>query len=188
MAIRVALHHKTTYHYDRLVTLSPQIVRLRPAPHSRTPIHSYSLKIQPAEHFINWQQDPHSNYLARLVFPKLTRIFSFEVDLIVDMTAFNALDFFLDDENEHYPFVYEPALKKELAGFLETLPVGPHLKKFLATVDLTRRRTIPFLSDLNISLQRMIGYVIRMEPGVQTCEETLEKRKGSCRDSAWLLV
>ena len=55
MAIHVALSHVTHYKYDRLVALGPQIVRLRPAPHCRTPILSYSLKIEPADHFINWQ-------------------------------------------------------------------------------------------------------------------------------------
>src|SRR5579863_6081392 len=65
MSIRVALNHKTLYRYTRPVWLSPHVVRLRPAPHCRMPIPSYSLKVTPADHFINWQQDPYSNHLAR---------------------------------------------------------------------------------------------------------------------------
>src|SRR6516225_12388928 len=87
MSIRVTLNHKTEYAYDRLVSLQPHIVRLRPAPHCRTPILSYSLTVEPEGHFLNWQQDSYSNYLARLVFPELASSFSVEVDLVAELTA-----------------------------------------------------------------------------------------------------
>src|ERR1039458_7455793 len=141
MPIRVALHHKTVYKYDRLVSLSPQVIRLRPAPHCRTPIPAYSLKIQPAGHFINWQQDPQSNYLARVVFPERVRNFSVEVDLIAAMTVINPFDFFLDPSAEQCPFAYDPDLARELAPFLEADPVEPAFAKFLATIDRKPKRT-----------------------------------------------
>jgi len=188
MGIRIALNHKTDYEYDRLVTLSPQIVRLRPAPHSRTPVTSYSLRIEPKDHFINWQQDPNGNFLARLVFPNATRKFSLEVSLIADMTVINPFDFFLEPYAEKYPFRYESLEERELKPFLEPLPPGPLLEKFLASIN---RREVPiadFLVSLNQGLQHQIRYMIRMEPGIQTPEETLELGCGSCRDTAWLLV
>jgi uncharacterized protein (DUF2126 family) len=188
MSIRVALHHQTIYRYDRLVTLTPQIIRLRPAPHCRTPVESYSLKIEPAEHFINWQQDPFSNYMARVVFPNRTRIFSIEVDIVAEMTVVNPFDFFLEPAAENLPFAYEPWLARDLRPFLETETPGPRLAQWLSAVDRTKRQTVNFLVDLNQRLQRETGYLIRMEPGVQTPEQTLETRSGSCRDSAWLLV
>src|SRR5438046_1539741 len=168
MGIRVGLNHKTVYNYDRLVALSPQIVRLRPAPHSRTPVASYSLRIQPQKHFINWQQDPQSNFLARLVFPELTRSFSLEVDLVVDMSVINPFDCFLEPAAEHYPFCYEPWEQRELRPFLETVPAGPRLQEFLATVSRERKQIVDFLVGLNSRLQQEIRYLIRMEPGVQT--------------------
>jgi uncharacterized protein (DUF2126 family)/transglutaminase-like putative cysteine protease len=188
MAIQVALTHKTEYRYDRLVNLGPQIVRLRPAPHCRTPILSYALKIQPKNHFLNWQQDPQSNYLARLVFPEPTREFTVEVDLVAEMAIINPFDFFLEQSAEQYPFAYDPALARELRPYLETEPVGPLVGKFLERVDRTPQRSIDFLVALNRQVQEHVGYVIRLEPGIQTCEETLSLRTGSCRDSAWLLV
>jgi transglutaminase-like putative cysteine protease len=95
MSIHVALRHVTEYRYDRLVTLSPQQVRLRPAPHCRTRILSYSQRVTPATHFINWQQDPQGNYVARLTFPDQVREFRVEVDLVAEMAVYNPFDFFL---------------------------------------------------------------------------------------------
>ena len=188
MAIHVALNHRTTYHYDRLVVLAPQAIRLRPAPHCRTPILSYSLTILPSDHFLNWQQDPQSNYLARAVFHEPTREFAVAVDLVADMTVINPFDFFLEPAAEHYPLGYEPWLTQELAPYLDAHAAGPRLHTWLASVDHTRVRTIDFLVQLNQRLHSDIAYIIRLEPGVQSCEETLTLRQGSCRDSAWLLV
>ncbi|HTJ64666.1 MAG TPA: transglutaminase family protein, partial [Alphaproteobacteria bacterium] len=188
MAIQVALNHKTSYRYDRLVSLGPQIVRLRPAPHCRTPILSYSLKITPKKHFLNWQQDPQSNYLARLVFPEPAREFVVEVDLIAEMAVINPFDFFLEKAAETFPFSYEPAIERDLRPYLETEEPGPQLAKFLAGIDRSETPTIDFLIALNRHVQEFVGYVIRMEPGIQSCEQTLDLRTGSCRDSAWLLV
>ena len=188
MSIRVALHHKTVYFYDRLVTLSPQTVRLRPAPHSRTPITSYSLTIEPKDHFINWQQDPQGNFLARLAFPNATRQFSLTVDLVAEMTVINPFDFFLEPYAEIFPFQYEPQLMDELKPFLDTPPAGAQLQALLNSIDRSPKHIITFLVGLNQRLQNDIRYVIRMEPGVQTSEETLGGLSGSCRDSSWLLV
>ena len=188
MTISVALNHKTQYRYDRQVSLGPQVVRLRPAPHCRTPILSYSLKVRPENHFINWQQDPQSNYLARLVFPEPTAELLVEVDLVAEMGVFNPFDFFLEPSAEQYPFSYDVALARELRPYLEITPAGPQLTEFLARVPRARVRTIDFLVGLNQRVKDDVGYVIRMEPGVQTCDETLSLRTGSCRDSAWLLV
>ncbi|MBA3700304.1 MAG: transglutaminase family protein [Planctomycetes bacterium] len=188
MALRVALHHQTKYRYDRLVNLGPQVIRLRPAPHCRTPIHSYSLTIEPQPHFINWQQDPQGNFQARVVFPEKVTEFAITVDLVAEMTVINPFAFFLEPEAMEFPFAYDEALKKELRPYLECLPVTPALKTYLAAIKRTSTKTNDFLVDLNRQLALDIRYMIRMEPGVQTPEETLTKCSGSCRDSAWLLV
>jgi len=188
MSIHVALHHVTHYRYDRPVTLSPQVVRLRPAPHCRTPILSYSLKVEPEGHFVNWQQDPFSNYLARLVFPEKTTEFKVTVDLVAEMAVYNPFDFFLEPGAENFPFAYDESLKQELAPYLVPEPATPALQAFLDTIDLKEVRTIDFLVGLNQRLQNEIRYTIRLEPGVQTPEQTLTLASGSCRDSGWLLV
>jgi uncharacterized protein (DUF2126 family) len=188
MAIHVALSHITHYRYDRLVKLGPQVVRLRPAPHSRTKVLSYSQKIEPAGHFINWQQDPFANYQARLVFPEPTTEFKVTIDLVVEMAVHNPFDFFLEPRAEEFPFSYDASQQQELAPYLATAPLTDELKAYLARVDMKKRRTIDFLVDVNQMLQRDISYTIRMEPGVQTPEETLKLKSGSCRDTGWLLV
>ncbi|MYM64246.1 DUF2126 domain-containing protein [Pseudomaricurvus sp. HS19] len=188
MTIRVALNHNTYYKFDRLVNLSPHTIRLRPAPHSRTPIHSYSLKVSPADHFINWQQDAFGNFLARIVFPEKTDHLSIEVEVQADMTVINPFDFFLEEYAENFPFTYPKQMKKELLPYLETAEHGPLFNKLKDSIDLSERRTIDFLVAVNQTLEKMIDYTIRMEPGVQKPEETLELALGSCRDSAWLLV
>jgi uncharacterized protein (DUF2126 family) len=188
VSIHVALKHVTRYRYDRPVSLAPQIVRLRPAPHCRTPILSYSLRIEPEQHFINWQQDPFANYLARLVFPEKTREFTVTVDLVAEMAVYNPFDFFLEPQAQKIPFDYEPGQRAELAPYLAADEPGPLLKKYLAAIDRKPRTTIDFLVDINQRLQRDISYLIRMEPGVQTPEVTLGNASGSCRDSGWLLV
>ncbi len=188
MPIRVALNHKTKYRFAKPVWLSPHVLRLRPAPHCRTPVLSYSLKVTPKDHFINWQQDPYSNRLARLVFPKKTRELDIEVDLVAEMTVINPFDFFLEPDAEKYPFKYDEILSRELAPYLAFDPPGPKLAQVVQEVRKSNLRTIDFLVELNSGLQKRIKYLIRMEPGVQTPEETLTKLSGSCRDTAWLLV
>ncbi|MBI4621777.1 MAG: transglutaminase family protein [Verrucomicrobia bacterium] len=218
MAIHVALHHRTHYQYDRPVALGPQIVRLRPAPHARTRILSYSLRILPEKHFINWQQDSQSNFLARLVFNESACEFLVEVDLVAEMAVLNPFDFFLEPAAEKFPFAYDPALDHELAPFFLKAPATPRFAAYLEKLRrelsigssrgnealtetkrevrlLTsapaekddRPRTNDFLVELNRRVWKDIKYLIRLEPGVQSPEETLTRRSGSCRDSAWLL-
>jgi uncharacterized protein (DUF2126 family) len=188
MTIRIAIRHQTEYRYDRLVSLGPHIFRLRPAPHCRTPIEAYTLKVEPDTHFINWQQDPFGNFLARLVFPKKTRKLAVDVELVARMTVINPFDFFLEGYAQHFPFTYPEQLKKDLGPYLQVAEQGPRLKTWVSGVDLTRRETNDFLVGLNRRLWKAVNYTVRLEPGVQTCEETLVRGTGSCRDSAWLLV
>jgi len=188
MSILVGLRHSTTYRYDRRIEMGPQIVRLRPAPHCRTPIVSYSLNIRPANHFINWIQDPFSNYMARLVFPEKTAEFTVDVDLVADLTAYNPFDFFVESYADKFPFQYSEALKKQLAPFLETEEWGQRFAAYVDAVPRTDMAIIDFLVDINQRICGDVGYLIRLEPGVQTPEETLQLGSGSCRDSAWLQV
>src|SRR5215469_10035829 len=188
MSILASLHHLTRYRYDRPVTLAPQVIRLRPAPHCRTRIESYSLKVTPAQHFVNWQQDPNGNWLARFVFPEKTREFTITVDLIADMAVINPFDFFVEPFAETFPFAYPAEFAEELAPYLDVEPAGPRLAAFLASIHRNRKNTVDFLVELNQRLQREIRYLVRMETGVQTPEQTLAEHAGSCRDSAWLLV
>ncbi|WP_045860825.1 transglutaminase family protein [Teredinibacter purpureus] len=188
MTIRVAINHRTSYKFDRPVSLSAHTVRLRPAPHSRTPIHSYSLKIKPEQHFINWQQDAFGNYLARLVFPEKCTEFEVDVEVIADMTTINPFDFFVEEYAENYPFKYTTQLKAELRPYLEKLKCGPKFKKFLMGVKNKKGTINDFLVEINQYVEKEIEYLVRLEPGIQTPDATLQKAKGSCRDSAWLLV
>ncbi|MGI4847561.1 MAG: DUF2126 domain-containing protein [Janthinobacterium lividum] len=195
MAIRVALHHKTSYKYDRLVNLSPHEVRLRPAAHARTPILSYSLTVAPEQHFVNWQQDPYGNYIARFVFPERSDVLEFTVDLVADMTVINPFDFFVEKYAETFPFKYSEQQEAELGAYLSAEPAGPLQAEWTerARRELTDGGSKPvgiadYLVAVNQRLQKDIAYLVRMEPGVQTPEQTLGNRSGSCRDSGWLLV
>ncbi len=189
MSIRIAIHHVTEYEFERQVKVFPHVIRLKPAAHSRTHIHSYSLKIEPKEHFINWQQDPFGNFLARLVFPEKIQKLKVEVEVIADMTVINPFDFFVEDYAEKYPFTYDAQLKKELAPYLEVVESGERLQNWLRDFESkSEEKIVDFLVRINQTLQRQIEYGIRMEPGIQRCEETLEQAKGSCRDTGWLLV
>ena len=188
MTIRVAIRHKTIYNFDRPVSLSPHVFRLRPAVHSRTPIKAYSLRIEPKNHFINWQQDPFGNILGRVVFPDKCQRLSVEVEVIADMTVINPFDFFVEDYAENYPFKYDALTLKELQPYLEVTENGPLLKQWVKEFDKTKRSINDFLVDINRAIFLAISYNIRMEVGIQSSEETLKIRSGSCRDSAWLLV
>jgi uncharacterized protein (DUF2126 family)/transglutaminase-like putative cysteine protease len=188
MSIHVALNHRTSYRYDRPVMLGPQTIRLRPAPHARTAILSYSLTVEPKPHFLNWQQDPQGNFLARVVFPERVMHFDVTVDLVADMATINPFDFFLEPEAETYPFQYDPVLEQELAPFRRIEPAGPQLAALLADIPRTAERTVDMLVGLNRLINSRVAYIVRMEPGVWTPEQTLGEARGSCRDSAWVLV
>ncbi|TPE53170.1 DUF2126 domain-containing protein [Amaricoccus solimangrovi] len=188
MSIKAAIYHLTHYKYDRPVTLGPQIIRLRPAPHSRTRVISHSLRVSPGGHFVNHQQDPYGNWLARFVFPEPVRELRIEVDLVADMTVYNPFDFFVEESAEEWPFEYPADIREDLSIYMTPEPVGPRLAAFLDTIPRETARTVDFVVGLNARLSQHVGYVIRMEPGVQTPEETFERGTGSCRDSSWLLV
>ena len=188
MSIYVALNHVTHYKYDRPIELGPQTIRLRPAPHTRTPILSYSLTVTPPNHFVNWQQDPQGNWLARYVFPEKVNEFKIEVDFTAQMTVINPFDFFVEPYVDSFPFAYADGLKAELAPYLETFEPGPLFNEYLKSLPREATNTVNYLVDLNAGLQKKIRYIIRMEPGIQTPEETLASGAGSCRDSAWLLI
>jgi len=188
VSIFVALHHVTHYKYDRPIDLGPQTIRLRPAPHTRTPVLSYSLKVTPSNHFVNWQQDPQGNWLARFVFPEKAHELKIEVDFSAEMTVINPFDFFVEPYADSFPFEYIADLKTELAPYLATTEAGPNLAAYLAGIKREATSTVNFLVELNAELQKKTRYIIRMEPGVQSPEETLASGAGSCRDSAWLLI
>ena len=188
MALKVVISHKTVYKYDRNVNLSPHIFRLRPAPHSRTPIEAYSLTIKPENHFFNWQQDPFGNYQARVVFPEKTNELSIDVEIVADLKTINPFDFFIDDTADEFPFDYEDHIKKELGPYLEVEYQDPLIDAFIETIDYTPRKTIYFLIDLNRKIYEYLNYNIRLVPGVQSPQKTLECKSGSCRDYAWLFV
>jgi uncharacterized protein (DUF2126 family)/transglutaminase-like putative cysteine protease len=188
MALHVGLTHRTTYRYDHPVQLGPQTIRLRPAPHARTPILSYALTIEPAGHFINWQQDPQGNFLARVVFPERVTHFGVTVDLLADMATINPFDFFLEADAETVPFTYDPVLETELAAFRRAESPGPLLNDLLSGLVQDGQRTIDFLVSVNQIVRDRIGYIVRLEPGVWSPEQTLGTGQGSCRDSAWVLV
>jgi len=195
MSIRIAIHHLTSYRYDRRIALGPQVIRLRPAPHTRTPIVSYSQKVSPARHFMNWQQDPFGNYQARAVFDQKTDHFDVEIDLVADMIAINPFDFFLDEDVFHAPFRYTPELRADLAPYLVEdaggeayAAMAEESAALWSGGERSDLQTIDFLVELNQRVKSRVAYIVRMEPGVQTPDETLTLRKGSCRDSAWLLV
>ena len=189
MAIHVALHHKTAYRYDRPVTLGPQVIRLRTAPHCRTPILSYSLTLTPKDgHFVNWQQDAFSNHLARVVYPEKVREYADTEHHVAELAVYNPFDFFLEPDAEKFPFTYGKAHAAELSLYRRKRPRKPRFAAFVESLDLTPVRTIDFLVALNARVNALVKYVIRLEPGVQTPEQTLTLGSGSCRDSAWLLV
>jgi len=199
MTIKVALEHRTSYTFDRPVRVFPHVVRLRPAPHSRTAIEAYSLQVEPADHFVNWQQDAVGNFVYRLTFPNPTSRLSITVGLIADLKVINPFDFFIEDWAETWPN----------AGFSYPEPLADELKPYLTPVDedgagsgpgeLAREwvrtfsvppdtRTINFLVALNRRINADLAYSVRMEHGVQTPDLTLRTGVGSCRDFAWLLV
>src|ERR1700733_12105669 len=178
MGTKVALNHRTQYLYGKAVSLGPQVIQLRPAPHGRTPILSYSLQVTPADHVLKWQLDPHANHLARVLFPNKTTEFAVEVDLVAELTPFNPFDFLLEPGVEEYPFAYGADLAKDLEPYLSVEPAGPLLRQFVASVAGEKRGTIGFLVDLNRKVRDAVGYVTRLDHGVQTSEETLEKKTG----------
>lgn len=188
MSIKAAIYHLTHYKYDRPVVLQPQIIRLQPAPHSKTKVLSHSLRVTPNLHFVNTQQDSYGNFLTRFVFPEPVTELKIEVDLVADMTVYNPFDFFVEESAETWPFEYPEDIRADLSIYRQPEQLTPALQKLLDTIDRRPRNTVTFVTELNATIQQKINYIVRMEPGVWTPEETLTNGQGSCRDSSWLLV
>ncbi|TQV85163.1 transglutaminase family protein [Exilibacterium tricleocarpae] len=188
MSIRIAIHHETVYSYDREVMLSPHLIRLHPAAHCFTTVHSYRLDVRPETRFLNWQQDPLGNLVARCVFPELVRELIIDMEMVVDIIVANPFNFFVEDYAQHWPFTYEASTARDLSPYFGLSEDGPLLQRYLDGISRDRHDTVTFLVQLNQQLQQHIAYIQRLEPGVQSCEQTLASAAGSCRDSAWLLV
>lgn len=188
MSIKAGIYHLTHYKYDNPVLLGPQVIRLRPAPYSRTRVISHALKVSPGGHFVNHQLDPFGNWLARFVFPEPVRELKIEVDLVADMTVYNPFDFFTEESAELWPFDYPEELRDELVIYRQPEPAGPLLQKLLDSIPREKTRTTDFIVALNARISGEVNYTIRLEPGVQEPETTLGLASGSCRDSSWLLV
>lgn len=191
MSLHVAIHHHTSYKYDRLIQVAPQLVRLRPTPYAPNPIGDYSLRISPENHLINWFEDPFGNHLARVIFPDKITELVIDVAVTIDMATVNPFNFYLEEYAHNFPFSYTGELAEALHPYLQTTESGEQLKDFLAgsqVQGLLGQSTVSFLVALTSWLAGAIHYNIRLEPGVQSCETTLALRSGSCRDTAWLLV
>jgi uncharacterized protein (DUF2126 family)/transglutaminase-like putative cysteine protease len=187
MGTKIAVHHESRYRYERPVSLGPQTILLRPAPHCRTPILNYSLEITPSDALLSWQFDPLANHIARVVFSGKTAEFSAKVDLVADLVPVNPFDFLLEPGAEHVPFQYKAEIERDLKPFLSPEPAGPLISRFLQELDKSGS-TVAFLLNLNAKVRDTVAYTTRLEHGVQSCEETLQLGTGSCRDSSWLLV
>jgi transglutaminase-like putative cysteine protease len=188
MTTDVALWHRTRYRFARPVTLGPHLIRLRPAPHTRTRIRAYSLEVDPAAHQLHWQQDPFGNWQARVFFLEPTDHLEVTVDLVAEMAVVDPFDFYVEPEASQWPFAYDADLEEDLRPYLETEPIGPEFQALLESIPRDPAYTVTFLVELNQRLAERIGYLVRLEPGVQTLEETLRLGSGSCRDTGWLLV
>ncbi len=191
MAITVGITHITHYKYDRPVSLSPQSIRLRPSPHNKVPIKSYSLKIKPKDHFLNWYQDIFGNFVANVVIPERTDEFKIEVDLKADINIINPFDFFIDKAYETWPFKYDDTTANELGNYFKITENGPLLKKWIdeniTRAGIDKKNTIDLLVYLNQKLHESAQYIIRLEHGVYTPEQLFQLKQGSCRDFAWTL-
>ena len=191
MSIKVSLEHRTSYTFAHPVNVGPHVVRLRPAPHARTPIEAYSLQIEPRNHFLNWQQDPFGNWQARIVFPEKVSKLEINVGVVADLMVINPFDFFIEEACENFPFSYEPALAADLAPYLVPVPDpegSVNAWRESLALPAPGMNTTDFLVAVNAAVHAAVGYSVRMEPGVQTPDFTLSSAIGSCRDSAWLQV
>jgi transglutaminase-like putative cysteine protease len=188
MSIRIVLKHSTKYRYSEPVLLFPQLIRLRPAPHCRTEIQSYQLHIKPAEHLIHWQQDAFNNHVARVIFPQLVSEFSLEVEIIANIHSINPFDFYIDENASQWPLKYPTEMALDLSPYLHVQTPGTEMTLLLNSFDSIPVGIVDFLLHVSQALLDKISYVERMEAGVQSCEVSLIKGSGSCRDSAWLLV
>lgn len=188
MSIQITLNHHKSYQFERPIFLGPHVIRLRPSPHYPLPIQSYTLKISPEDHSLSWRQDVYGNWLAKVNFPNPIQHFKIEVELLINLYPINPFQFLIDPDAVEYPFIYEDLLKQELNSFFEIKESGELLQQYLETLDTTRQFTTNFITAINQKIAQDIEYQMRLEEGIQSCEETLTKRTGSCRDSAWLLV
>lgn len=182
------LQHRTRYDYDRAVTLGPQLVRLRPAPHTRTLVPKYEMRCEPSWHYLHWQQDPFANWQARVLFTEPVEYFDIQCQLVAALEPINPFDFFVDPDAAQYPFHYESAVEDALTPYLNTTSAGAATVAFAQALASQGESTVNFLARVNQAVHESITYSHRDRPGVLEPDETIAAKEGSCRDLAWLLV
>ncbi len=188
--MRLLLHHRSLYRFPQPAVLGPHLIRLRPASHAQLAVESYQLRVTaPGE--LRWHKDPVGNAVARATWPsgRLSEL-TVEVELAVDLRPVNPFDFTLDASAEESPFSYGE-LAHDLAPYLRcddaAYALGDRARELFATLPRSGT-TVPLVIEVNRLVHERVRYVVRDEEGVWSPEETLLQGRGSCRDSAVLLV
>lgn len=180
--------HHTQYNFSKPVQASPHIIRLNPTLNYKNKILEHSLQVFPEVFHQNNHLDVYGNPISRLVFLSKIEFLTVEVKMKVEVQDINPFDFFLSLAIENYPFKYPNSVQSYLQSYLEVVD-DEVIEHWLKSKNPPKQhKTLDYVTSLNKLVHQHLNYTVRLEPGVYSPKETIEKGGGSCRDYSWLLV
>jgi len=186
----LTVRHATTYRYSTDVVFGPHRLMVRPRDSHDLRLVSSTLSFTPAGN-VRWLHDVFGNSVTIIEFTQAAKVLEIVSTLSLERFGSERLPFALDDHAKTYPFIYSKDDRTDLGRLMEQHYPDPNdtlstwARRFVSAKGIG---TLELLATMNAAVKSSFTYRRRDDEGTQSPIETLERKSGSCRDFALLLI